>query len=88
MTGKKDFLPNSLSVQAVTDKRHQWESLGRDTSEGYWSFDNNLAERKVKIGAMGRREDLVVASAIGGRRAAIHDSLVSNASSIGLEPYA
>ena len=67
---------------------NEWDALCRYTEEGYLSFDNNLAERTVKIPAIGRKNYLFVASAEGGRRAAIHYSLVSSAKSNGVKPYA
>ena len=84
----KRILPKSPIRSAFTYTLNQWEALCRYTEEGYLSFDNNLAERTVKIPAIGRKNYLFVASAEGGRRAAIHYSLVSSAKSNGVEPYA
>jgi hypothetical protein len=84
----KRILPKSPIRSAFTYTLNQWAALCRYTEEGYLSFDNNLAERTVKIPAIGRKNYLFVASAAGGRRAAIHYSLVSSAKANGVEPYA
>jgi len=91
LDGQKDdqrILPKSPIRAAFTYTLNQWAALCRYTTEGYLSFDNNLAERTVKIPAIGRKNYLFVASVEGGRRAAIHYSLVSSAKSNGVEPYA
>ena len=56
--------------------------------EGYFSYDNNIAERLVKIPAIGRKNYLFVGSEHGGRGAAIMYSLVSSAKANGVEPFA
>jgi transposase len=82
------ILPKSPIRAAFTYTLNQWDALGRYTGEGFLSFDNNLAERTVKIPAIGRKNYLFVGSIAGGRRAAIHYSLVSSAKSNGVEPFA
>jgi hypothetical protein len=82
------ILPKSPIRSAFTYTLNQWDALCRYCEEGFLSFDNNLAERTVKIPAIGRKNYLFVASANGGSRAAIHYSLVSSAKSNGVEPYA
>ena len=84
----KRILPKSSIRAAFTYTLNQWDALCRYTEEGYLSFDNNLAERTVKIPAIGRKNYLFVASHNGGRRAALHYSLVSSAKSNGVEPLA
>lgn len=84
----KQVLPKSPIRAAFTYTLNQWSALCRYTTEGYLSFDNNLAERTVKIPAIGRKNYLFVASITGGQRAAIHYSLVSSAKSNGVEPLA
>jgi transposase len=91
LDGEKDdkrILPKSPIRSAFTYTLNQWAALCRYTTEGYLSFDNNLAERTVKIPAIGRKNYLFVASVEGGNRAATHYSLVSSAKSNGVEPYA
>jgi transposase len=84
----KRILPKSPIRSAFTYTLNQWDALCRYTDQGYLSFDNNLAERTVKIPAIGRKNYLFVASATGGERAAIHYSLVSSAKGNGVEPLA
>ncbi len=84
----KRILPKSPIRSAFTYTLNQWDALCRYTTKGYLSYGNNLAERTVKIPAIGRKNYLFVASHNGGCRAAIHYSLVSSAKSNGVEPYA
>ncbi len=55
---------------------------------GLLVFDNNAAERLVKIPAIGRKNFLFVGNERGGRNAAIFYSLVSSAKANGVEPFA
>ncbi len=91
LDGEKDnkrILPKSPIRSAFTYTLNQWEALCRYTQEGYLRYSNNLAERAVKVPAIGRKNYLFVASSNGGCRAAIHYSLVSSAKANGVEPYA
>jgi len=82
------ILPKSPIRAAFTYTLNQWESLCRYTEAGYLSYDNNLAERAVKIPAIGRKNFLFVGSENGGRGAAVMYSLVSSAKANGVEPFA
>ena len=82
------ILPKSPIRAAFTYTRNQWDALCRYTEEGYLSFDNNLAERLVKIPAIGRKNFLFVGSQRGGQGAAVLYSLVSSAKANGVEPFA
>lgn len=82
------ILPKSPIRAAFTYTLNQWDALGRYTQAGYLSFDNNIAERLVKIPAMGRKNYLFVGSQRGGEGAAVMYSLVSSAKAIGVEPFA
>jgi transposase len=82
------ILPKSPIRAAFTYTLNQWEALCRYTEEGYLSFDNNVAERLVKIPAIGRRNFLFVGSENGGHGAAVMYSLVSSAKANGVEPFA
>jgi transposase len=91
LDGEKDdkrILPKSPIRSAFTYTLNQWEALVRYTEQGYLSFDNNAAERLVKVPAIGRKNYLFVGSANGGRRAAILYSLVGSAKANGVEPFA
>ena len=82
------ILPKSEIRKAFTYTLNQWDALCRYTQEGYLSYDNNAAERLVKISALGRKNFLFVGNERGGRNAAVHYSLVSSAKANGVEPYA
>lgn len=82
------ILPKSPIRAAFTYTLNQWEALCRYVEEGYLAFDNNIAERMVKIPAIGRRNYLFVGSPNGGLGAAVMYSLVSSAKASGVEPFA
>jgi transposase len=82
------LLPKSDIRKAFTYTLNQWQALCRYTSEGYLCYDNNAAERLVKISAIGRKNFLFVGNERGGRNAAIFYSLVSSAKAVGVEPFA
>lgn len=80
-------LPKSPVGQALTYTLHQWDALRRYCEDGELSIDNNVAERTMKIAALGRKNWLFVASQAGGRRAAILFSLVASCKANGVEPW-
>ena len=82
------ILPKSPIRAAFTYTLNQWDALCRYTEEGYLSYDNNIAERLVKIPATGRKNYLFVGSPRGGEGAAVMYSLVSSAKANGVEPFA
>lgn len=51
----KRILPKSPIRSAMTYTLNQWEALCRYTERGYLSWDNNAAERLVKLPAIGRK---------------------------------
>jgi len=69
-------LPNSPIGQAVGYTRGQWIALNQYTEDGDLDIDNNLAERVLRIVAIGRKYWLFAGSDAGGERAAIIYSLV------------
>jgi transposase len=81
------ILPKSPVRTALVYTLNQWEALCRYTEAGYLSHDNNVAERLVKISAIGRKNYLFVGSPRGGRSAAALYSLVSSAKANGVEPF-
>ena len=84
----KRILPKSPIRATFTYTLNQWDTLCRYTQAGYLSFDNNIAERLVKIPAIGRKNYLFVGSQRGGEGAAVMYSLVSSAKANGVEPFA
>ena len=81
-------LPKSPIGRALTYTRNQWQALRRYTEDGALSIDNNLAERTVKIPAIGRKNYLFVGSQNGGDRAAILLSLIATCKANQVEPQA
>jgi len=81
-------LPQSPIGKAFTYTRNQWPALRRYTDDGALSIDNNIAERMVKLPAIGRKNWLFVGSLAGGHRAAILLSVIASAKHCGVEPWA
>jgi len=84
----KKILPKSPIRAAFTYTLNQWTALTRYAEQGFLSLDNNVAERLVKIPAIGRKNYLFVGSPRAGRGAAALYSLVSSAKANGVEPFA
>jgi transposase len=82
------ILPKSPIRAAFTYVLNQWEALCRYTEQGFLAWDNNVAERLVKLPAIGRKNFLFVGSPNAGRGAATMYSLVSSAKANGVEPFA
>jgi hypothetical protein len=80
-------LPKSPLGEALRYTLNQWDALQVYLQDGDLSIDNNVAERTVKIPALGRKNWLFVASETGGRRAAILLSLVASAKANQVEPW-
>jgi transposase len=85
---RSNVLPKSMIGQAFTYTLNQWQALCRYTEDGALEIDNNLAERMMKIPAMGRGNWLFVGSEMGGHRAAILMSLMASAKYCHVEPWA
>ena len=81
-------LPQSPIGKAFTDTRNQWQALRRYTDDGALCIDNNIAERMMKLPAIGRKNWLFVGSETGGRRAAILMSVIASVKLCGVEPWA
>ena len=81
-------LPKSPIGEAFTYTLNQWAALVRYTEDGTLAIDNNIAERTLKLCALGRRNWLFVASLTGGCRAAILFSLIASAKANQVEPWA
>lgn len=81
-------LPKSDINKAFTYTLNQWKALCRFTEDGALDIDNNLAERMVKLPAIGRRNWLFVGSESGGHRAAILLSMVASAKLCTVDPWA
>jgi transposase len=84
---RDNVLPKSPIGQAFTYTLNQWQALCRYTEDGAVDIDNNLAERMVKLPAIGRANWLFVGSESGGHRAAILLSIIASAKHCGVEPW-
>ena len=82
------MLPKSPIGEAFTYTLNHWTALVRYTEDGTLAIDNNVAERTLKVCAIGRKNWLFVASLTGGRRAAILFSLIASAKANQVEPWA
>ena len=81
-------LPKSPIGKAFTYTLNQWTALCRYTEDGALAIDNNLAERLMKLPAIGRKNFLFVGSETGGDRAAILLSVIASAKLWEVEPWA
>jgi transposase len=84
---QNNVLPKSAIGKAFTYTLNQWQALCRYTEDGALEIDNNLAERMVKLPAIGRNNWLFVGSESGGDRAAILLSIVASAKYCQVEPW-
>lgn len=83
-----EVLPKSPMGQAIGYARGQWQALTRYTQDGLLSIDNNLAERVLRMVAIGRKNWLFVGHDNGGHRAAVLYSLVASCKLCEIDPFA
>jgi transposase len=81
-------LPKSPIGQAIAYARSNWAALLRYTEHGELSVDNNLAERKLRVQAIGRRNWTFLGSDRGGRTAAVLYSLTGTCRHHDIDPFA
>jgi transposase len=82
-----EVLPKSPIGQAVSYARGQWIALNRYIEDGDLDIDNNLAERVLRIVAIGRKNWLFAGSDAGAERAAIIYSLVASCKLCEIDPF-
>jgi transposase len=82
-----EVLPKSPIGQAVSYARGQWRALNRYTDDGDLAIDNNLAERVLRIVAIGRKNWLFAGSDAGAKRAAIIYSLIASCKLCEIDPF-
>jgi len=87
-TWQPQALPKSPIGKAVTYSVNQWAALNRYTQDPILSIDNNLAERTLRMLALGRKNWLFAGSERGAHRAAVIYSLVASCKLCGHDPYA
>jgi hypothetical protein len=82
-----EVLPKSPIGQAVSYARGQWIALNRYTDDDDLAIDNNLAERVLRIVAIGQKNWLFVGSDAGAERATIIFSLIVSCKLREIDPF-
>jgi transposase len=83
-----ELLPKNPVAQAVHYARGQWTALTRFLEDGCLPLDNNIAERMLRLAAVGRKNYMFFGSDAGGHRAAVIYSLVASCKLAGADPFA
>jgi len=85
--GQKEVLPKSPIGQAIGYARGQWLALNRYLDNGILDIDNNLAERVLRIVAIGRKNWMFAGSDAGAERAAIIYSVIASCKLCQIDPF-
>jgi transposase len=85
---KGSALPKSQYGKAVGYALNHWAELRRFTENGILEIDNNIAERTMRLCAIGRKNWLFVGSDRGGQTAATCFSILAGAKRHRIEPFA
>jgi len=88
MAWKDRVLPKSLIGKAIGYALNQWGALIRYVDDPILEIDNNLAERTLRMVAVGRKNWMFAGSEAGAERAAIIYSLVASCKLNGIDPFA
>ena len=83
-----EVLPRSAVGEAVHYARAQWTALTRLLEDPCLPLDNNIAERLLRMVAVGRKNWIFFGSDAGGHRAAVIYSLVGSCKLCGVDPFA
>jgi hypothetical protein len=83
-----DALPKSQYCKAIAYCLNQWPELRRFTESGILEIDNNIAERALRLCAIGRKNWMFLGSDKGGETAAICYSILAGAKRHRIEPFA
>jgi transposase len=81
-------LPKSQYGKAIAYCLNQWPELRRFTESGILEIDNNIAERALRLCAIGRKNWMFLGSDKGGETAAICYSILAGAKRHRIEPFA
>lgn len=84
---KRSALPKSQYGKAVGYALNHWTELRRFTESGLLEIDNNIAERSMRLCAIGRKNWLFVGSDRGGETAATCFSILAGAKRHRIEPF-
>jgi transposase len=85
---KDRVLPKSPTGKAIRYALGQWTALTRYVDDPILEIDNNLAERTLRMVAVGRKNWQFAGSEAGAERAAVLYSLVAGCKLNGLDPFA
>jgi len=88
MAWKDHVLPKSPTGKAIGYALGQWTALLRYLDDPILDIDNNLAERTLRMVAIGRKNWLFAGSEAGAERAAVIYSLVASCKLSGIDPFA
>lgn len=88
MAWKDQVLPKSPTGKAIGYALGQWPALLRYLDDPILDIDNNLAERTLRMVAIGRKNWLFAGSEAGAERAAVIYSLVATCKLSGVDPFA
>lgn len=81
-------LPRSLTGEALTYARNQWDKLSASLRDGRVQIDNNLVENAIRPSAIGKKNWLFMGDATTGERAATFYTLIGNCHREGLNAEA
>ena len=85
---QRNVLPKSPVGQAIRYVLSRWDGLTRYCQDGALAIDNNVAERTVRLCAIGRKNWTFLGSDNGGRTAAILFSFTATCKANAVEPFA
>jgi hypothetical protein len=85
---KPGALPKSQYGKAIAYALNHWTELRQFTENGVLEIDNNVAERTLRLCAIGRKNWMFLGSDRGGETAAICFSILANAKRYRIEPFA
>ena len=81
-------MPKSQYGKAIAYALNHWAELRRFTESGILEIDNNIAERTLRLCAIGRKNWMFFGSDKGGETAAICFSILAGAKRHQIEPFA
>jgi hypothetical protein len=81
-------LPKSPLRQAIEYTLSNYEALVRYTEAGYLNIDNNLAERTLRLVAVGRKNWMFAGSDQGAKTAAVLFSFTASCKHLQIDPFA
>jgi len=83
-----EALPKSQYGKAIAYTLNHWPELRRFTESGILEIDNNIAERALRLCAIGRKNWMFLGSDKGGETAATCFSILAGAKRHRIEPFA